>query len=199
MQQPQRWVITGPEARDFGLGVDADPLERIKRRLNVRPCMYAWHEDERQTCEELLHRLESAARARRFVSYAEFVRGITFNLHRRDGSVEVRVIDVERPRQGDEDVIDDYARYLGAASCRDSGVLLNALVVPVKHRARPTKGFCEWAGMFGLSLDWTRPYDDRFIAAWGKAVGAVHERYQPQRPPDVERSPIVGNPYSIIR
>jgi hypothetical protein len=199
MPQLERWVITGPGARDFGLGVDADPLERIKRRLNARPCMYAWHEDERKTCEELLRRLESAARARRFVSYAEFVRGITFKLHGRDESVEIRVIDTERPRHGDEDVIDDYARYLGAASYRDSGVLLNALVVPVKHRARPTKGFCEWAGIFGLSLDWTRPYDDRFIAAWGKAVDAVHERYQTHRPPDVERTASIGNPHSIIR
>jgi hypothetical protein len=162
----------------FRLGAIQDPFERALERMGQLPCDYAPH--DQPACRELLNRLEHAARSARLLTYAEFVRGMTFNVPGPDGAMRRLTIDPELLRSGDEAVIQDFGRYLGAASYRDAQVLLHALLIPNTRRPRPPESFFRWLHQVGLGAGTAgdRTAEDMH---WMRLVGKVHDGYRPQR------------------
>jgi len=127
-----------------------DREESLVRSMNAQPCVFAPHDPE--TCEVVFERLRGAARRGGFLTYAALVRGVTFRVRDSEGVLGPYVIDADLLRAKDEAIILDFGRYIGAATYRDSKVLLNALLVPDARRGRPADAFFTWAMSIGLPL-----------------------------------------------
>lgn len=142
--------------------------------LNKIESRYARFDE--MACRDLLFRFETAARRGLLVTYMQLVRGVTFNIPDEEGrSLHKMKIDVYNITAKDEDVILDFAFYLGAASYRDSKALLNALLVTTRAKPKPPSRFYAWAKKIGQRERGGSADEDR--AYWQSAVDAVHARY----------------------
>lgn len=129
-------------------GLPIDLREAKILRMNEFPCQWAPHDPA--ACKILFTRLRDAAARRTFLTYAEFVKGVAFHLPDGKGGLTLHAIDTSFLRARDEAIINDFARYLGAATYRDCGVLLNTLLVPNGHPHRLPTAFLTWANDVGL-------------------------------------------------
>jgi hypothetical protein len=155
-------------------GSPFDPVASGLKRMNERPCTYAPRDPA--TCEIVFERLKSAAQRNRLLTYAELVRGVTFMVPGEGGELRSHVIDVGFLRGQDEAIIQDFGRYIGAATYRDSQVLLNALLVPNSRSQRPADAFFNWASSVGRPVG--VPTEREWQAdAWHRELKRVYAAY----------------------
>ena len=152
-------------------------VDESKRRtlelLNRIESKFARYDEA--ACGEMLFRFESAARSGKLLSYSQFARGIKFSLPDEERrKLKKFTIDSNAISSGDKEILLDFACYLGAATYRDSKVLINALLTMTRANPAAPKRFFSWARRIGQYAG-TEPVDAE--AFWKQAVRAVHARY----------------------
>lgn len=148
-------------------------LPRGMAQLARQRCDFASVDHE--ACTQLLERLEDAARRRTLLTYKSFVKGISFKLPPKLGEVGASrlVIDCELLRARDEAIIHDFGRYLGAATYRDNGVLINSILVNIRA-ADPPKAFIDWVTRNGLCHVTHRDQQREY---WLREIDRVYQVY----------------------